>query len=373
MGSSVARVGGRDPLILHVVESGGLYGIERMLLALLPALKDSGTHAGLCCLGISGTPGGAVADAAARLGVETFLLDSNGRAGPRVVGRIAGLLLRRRPALMHFHGYKATILGGVIGRALGIPGIATYHMRVDNVPGLARHVRLETPVLRRLRTVVAVSEQIAGDLRTRGVSASAIRVIPNGIPKSDPSRSTDRGRFSIVIVGRLVREKNVHLAIESVAALRPRWPRVRLVVVGDGPFRAELERRVRELGAADAVEFTGFLADVRPTLASADAFVMPSESEGMPMAILEAMAARVPIVASAVGSIPDVVRPEREAVLVPPNDVHALTVAIERLLLDPDGATERAASAFARFEERFTAKAMSTSYAEVYDAILQGA
>lgn len=353
--------------ILHLIDSGGIYGIERMLLALLPALKSSGYDVALGCFGSSGTAGGAVGDAMAALGVPTYFFDFELHGPIHGVATLTRRLLDSRWAVVHTHGYKATILAGTIGRCLRRKVVTTYHGEAFKAVGLDRHIAIETRVIRHVQHVVAVSDAIAAELVQRGVSQNSVEVIPNGIPSQTPAARSGRDRRTIAIVGRLIREKNVHVALAAIAALRVRWPDLRAVIAGEGPFLKELEAQVGSLDLQGSVEFCGFVEDVQGLLADADIFVMPSQTEGMPIALLEAMASGLPIVASAVGSIPQVARHGKEAVLVGPGDGPALKSAIASLLEQPALADRLASSARARFTSHFTSESMAARYSSMYD------
>lgn len=360
-----------DPMptrVLHLVYSGGLYGIERMLLALLPALRSRGFEPTLGCFGDPTAPNGAIGRAASEAGIRTVFLGDAHQGGFRGARDLHRALRELAPDLVHLHGYKATIIGGVLARIHRIPAVATYHAEARQAVGLRLQVAAESPVLRLLARVVAVSQPIAAELAERGVRTGRIVVIPNGIAPTSPPRVEPRGTFPVAVVGRLVAEKNVQMVLESVAALRGRFPALRVLIAGEGPYRASLEARVAALGLREVVTFAGFVTDVPSLLAGAAAFAMPSQTEGMPISLLEAMAAGVPIIASAVGSIPEIVRDGREALLIPRNDQGALTAALERLLTDPASARVRSEAASARFRERFTAEAMADAYGSLYRA-----
>jgi glycosyltransferase involved in cell wall biosynthesis len=197
-----------------------------------------------------------------------------------------------------------------------------------------------------------------------------VEVVRNGI--TDPGRPPrPTGPIdTIVIVGRLVEPKNTHVALQALAGLARRSMRPAMVVAGDGPERASLEALVQSLGLAAQVRFTGFVDDVSPLLGGNAIFVMPSRSEGIPIALLEAMAHGLPIVASRVGGIPEVVQDTREALLVPPDDVNALEVALARLLTDQAQARALGEAARARYEADFRVEAMRDRYADLYARVL---
>lgn len=362
--------------VLHVVSSGGLYGIERMLLNLLPELAREHCPVTLLCLD---GPNTAVGRAAETVGIPTAYVDCAARVTPHgwtELWRVVGSL---RPRLMHVHGYKATVLAGAVALGRRIPLIATYHSMAANAASqsrsLAWYLALETQFVRRARTVAAVSSPIADELQSRGVSAERIRVIPNGI-SIHASHDYNGGlpfahdfNPSLLSLSRLAPEKKVDRIIDAVGVLRGEFPRLGLVVAGDGPLRLELEEHARSSGLADAVRFIGFVEDVGVLFAQATAFVLASETEGMPIAVLEAMARGVPIVASDVGGIPSMVQPERDALLIDPTDSESLVRALRRLLADAALGRQLSEAARNRFGREFSANLMAQSYIQLYDDV----
>lgn len=361
----------RDLRVLHLVHSGGLYGIERMLLALQPALAPLGVHAGLGCFGAATTSGGAVGAAAAADGGTVFYLGDDPERTLDGVRALWRVLREWQPDLMHYHGYRATIVGSAVATLARVPGVATYHAEANRTVGLRKQLAVESPMLRRLRHVAAVSPAIRAELQSRGVRAERSSVIANGIADPLRRRSSVPGRFNIAVVGRLVPGKNVPMVLRAAAALRADVPGVQVTIAGEGPERAALEREASELGLAAAVHFAGFVADVPRLLADCDAFAMPSDTEGMPMSILEAMAVGVPIVASAVGSIPEVLRDGSDAWLIPPADGTALAQCLRTVAAQPLEVERRVQSARQRFEAQYTAAAMAARYANLYRSVLE--
>jgi glycosyltransferase involved in cell wall biosynthesis len=346
-----------------------LYGIERMLLSLLPALRARGREAELICFGGPDSPSAEVGEAARARGIPVSYLGFRGKLSVPGLTRFASRIDARHPAIVHLHGYKAVIFGGLIGALKRVPAVATCHAEALRHPDLTTYVRIETQVIRRVPRMVAVSEPIARELRTRGVRANRIRVIPNGIEDPLPLRSTlgTRDASRLLVVGRLVDGKNVGTLIDVVARLRATHPTIELVVAGDGPLRPALEAQARGLGVADIVQFVGFVPALASIYEGAGLFVLPSSTEGMPISLLEAMAFGVPIVSTSVGSIPSVVRDGVEALLVPPDDPDALQGAVDRALRDAALRQSLVARARARFEAGYTADTMADAYVALYD------
>jgi glycosyltransferase involved in cell wall biosynthesis len=178
--------------------------------------------------------------------------------------------------------------------------------------------------------------------------------------------------LTLVAIGRLSAEKGHRYLLTAVNLLRQIRPelRFRVVLVGDGPERARLQRQTADLGIADLVEFAGHESDPLPYYAAADVFVLPSLTEGSPLALLEAMMARVPVIATRVGGIPETVTDERSALLVPAEDAPALAKAMERLLTDRALAAHLEANAYQDVTTRHTPEAYATALVELYRALL---
>ncbi len=348
-----------------------------MLLGLLPALQKRACDVGLVCLSPAGSRGGEIGAALSEHGIPVTYCDFGARMSARGLVQLHGAIRAHRPRLLHVHGYKATILGGCLGLAKRIPAVGTFHTEAGKWPEVSHYARIETHVIRRLKGMVAVSEPIRRELERRQVPAGRIRVIPNGIPDAYTSRPPKENIAALadrsprlVFVGRLSREKEVGLLIEAVSRLRSEFPRIGLAVAGDGPHREQLERQVDALALRGSVRFLGYVEDVGQLLAACDCFVLPSRMEGMPIALLEAMSFATPIVATAVGSIPSVVRDGREAILVPASDAQGLLEGLRRVLRDNAVRDWLGKNARERFLQEYTSERMTARYVEFYNAVL---
>ncbi len=364
-------------LALHILASGGLYGIERMLLGLLPALQQRGRNVALLCLNESGQPEAAIGESMAQRGVPVYRTVLGSRLDLRGILRTHVLIRRLKPRIVHVHGYKATIVGGALSLLNRLPIVGTCHSEALRSHDLATYVRIETPIIRRFVGMVAVSEAIKEELENRRVPSPRIRVIPNGIADSRNGDAASAASMAdgldpvLAVVGRLVPGKNVQLLIDAMGHLKADFPNIGLLVAGDGPYRRELETRAQRLGLDNAVRFLGFVEDVDQVLAAADAFVLPSDTEGSPISLFEAMSFGLPIIASRVGSVPSVVRHDAEALLVRPGDRYELVSALERVLPDAGLREQLGKSARASFREEYTADKMAERYDAFYDSILE--
>lgn len=249
--------------------------------------------------------------------------------------------------VIHTHGYLADLLGFLISRIAQIPIISTCHGFISGDVKLSLYNNLDLCVLRYFNRVIAVSDSIRLDLVKHNVGNNKISIIENTTPVIVPDFDTDarkeNKRKSLNVqstdlllgyFGRLSKEKGIIFLLESIRMLDSLPLPVTLVIVGDGPQREELQAVVRSNGLADRVIFAGFQQDIRYWLTAIDVFVLPSMSEGTPMALLEAMSFGVPCIASAVGGIPRIIDSGVDGILVSPGRPDEIRDAIYLLSTD---------------------------------------
>jgi glycosyltransferase involved in cell wall biosynthesis len=238
----------------------------------------------------------------------------------------------------------------------------------DKSPG---QIALQRQAYRCAHAVVANSAAAAHHLRREGVPADRIRVISNGIqPDRFACARTNGPLTNILTVANLRREKAHEVLFAAIARLAPRHPAIRLRVAGNGPRADELRALALSLGIADRVAFLGHREDVHTLLADADLFVLPSRSEAFPNSVVEAMAAGLPVIASGVGGLLELVEPGRTGVLVPPDDPAALASAIERLVGDPSCARALGDAARRTIIERYSFDRMVQAFEDLYRSLL---
>ena len=242
---------------------------------------------------------------------------------------------------------------------------------------------LLTPIRRRAQLmmfrwsdcVICNSQAAANNLLRHGFRPERLAVIGNGLPLSAfaetlPVITPRPGVLRVGMVARMnARSKNHRILLEAAARLRPRMPNFEIVLVGDGPLRAELERQAADMGISDAVQFLGDRRDMQAILASLDVTVLPSESESLSNAILESMAAGVPVIANHVGGNIELLSNDR-GILLPPGDLEALTAALQRIAADTPlrDSLSRNARKFAH--ENFTTEQMRKKHEELYAELL---
>lgn len=354
--------------ILHTESSPGWGGQEVRNLTEARWLQDLGWRVLVAC-----TPGSAILARARRAGVTAVPVSMRGAWDLASVLRLVGLIRREHVDLVNTHSSVDAWLAGMAARLARVPIVRTRHVSI--------------PIRRRLNPVytlladrvVTSGEAIRRLVLAAGASPDKVVAIPAGVDLTEFPRpdAGDRIRreFGLKrpVIGSIAMfrgSKGHDLLLEAFRDLRGQFPDARLLLVGDGIRRAWVESLARERGLNGWVTFTGFREDVPDLLGAMDCFVLAStRTEGVPQSLLQALAAGVPVVASAIGGIPEVIEDGATGLLVPPGDPKALAAAIGAVLKDSESARRRAEAGRALVSARFSRERMmerlTTLYAEL--------
>jgi glycosyltransferase involved in cell wall biosynthesis len=300
------------------------------------------------------------------------------RLSPRTLGRVARLIRERGAAVVHSHGKGAGLYGRLAARRVGAAAVHTFHglHYAGYLPGArAAYLAMERALARRSHTLVHVSTSQAEAARPLGLAPpDRTRVIVNGIDVARVEqcvlpRARARAELGLpaagAVLGTVARfdpVKALEVLLEAVARL----PGATLVLIGDGPEAGRLRARARRLGIEPRVVFAGARPEAVRWFAALDAYVSASRSEGLPLALVEAMATGLPVVATRVSGHVDTVTPGKTGALVPVDDPAALAAAVGALLADPARARAAGAAGRARARREFTVDRMAAEVAEVY-------
>jgi glycosyltransferase involved in cell wall biosynthesis len=365
-----------DINVLHLMDSEGMYGAERVVLELLTVMQKWRAKVAFACLSPFASPGADIGRQVLQRNVPTFFIDERKKFSLRSLFLIRKILRQTRARILHTHGYKATILGGLVARLCHIPLLCTYHGEARHVPELKGYVSIENCFVRKAAKIIAVSRPITNELISRGVSEEKISVIYNGMEDPFNSQSTwliqnERAFFPhLLCVGRLVTLKRYDLVLDALSILKMRYPEVGLSIAGEGPEENTLKKRADELGLQSSVRFLGYVSNTRPLYDEANIFILSSDTEGTPLALLEAMAASKPIIATAVGSIPDMIVHGQHALIISPGDLRGLIESITNLTIDANYANNMGINARMHFMENFSSEKMATRYLSIYREIM---
>jgi len=362
--------------ILHIIGGGEVGGAEQHVLSLLKGIDRTRFDPHLVCL-----TQGPFFDLAIdhRIPTHTFPMSF-----PLDLSPIPALIRwsrKRGINLIHTHGSRANLLGRLSAKWLGIPNLTTVHSSLAHdylSPWSARiALILDRLTLPLTSGIITVSEYLAKEVALRG--GRNLETIYNGhsaLAFDDPSSSRRRFRdqwgiptdaLVLGTIGRLHPTKGQINLIQAASQLRFKFPNLHLLLIGDGPLRQNLNIELQGNNIPHTI--TGYLPSAYQALPAMDLFVLPSVSEGMGLVLLEAMQAKVPIVASAVGGIPEVIRDGRDGLLFPPGDIPKLTTACASILENPSLAQSLIQAAQNRWPT-FSIDSMIRETEQVYTRIL---
>jgi glycosyltransferase involved in cell wall biosynthesis len=364
--------------VLHLIDGLGVGGAERLLSELVRASRAVDVDVSVAHLyEKDGSPAAAALRA---VGVEPVHVGARGLLHPASLLAVRRAVAASRPDVVHSHLGYSDFLGGLAARSLGIPLVCTIHVTTTDRSVRDRvKVALFAAVRRRLAArVVAVSDAArAAAVGNRWSSAHQTVTVHNGVEGAAapgagravragwgiPADAPVVGMLSVLRAG-----KGHDEAFEAFRSVRDRVAGARLVVVGDGPARPEVERAARALG--DGVVLAGHRDDVMAVLDAFDVLLHPSHHEAFPTALLEALAAGVPVVATAVGGVPEIVTPEVGVLVAPPPRPDVLAAAVVDLLGDEPTRRRAGAAARRRFDAAFSLPHWGRELRALYDAVL---
>ena len=364
-----------NPLrIAHLIESDGPGGAERIVAGLAGALQDAGAY-NVIFLPAGGEGWLARELTGSGVVIEEYRLDAP--LSPACARALSAAFRRHRIDVAHSHEFTMAVYGAWASWRAGVPHVITMHGSRYYAGRLRRRLAMRAAIAGRTR-VVAVSHEL-GDAISRDlrVARSRIEMVPNGVRFTGPAQGTLREELALgpgdrlaVALGNLYRVKGQRYAIDAVALLAKRHPTLHLAIAGRGELHDALAAQARALGIGNRIHLLGLRTDVAAVLASADLFVMPSLSEGLPLALLEAMFAGKPIVATDVGEIPAALGQGMAGLIVPPGDAAALAGALDALLASPDRASMLGQIARERAAARYDLSHMVRRYRTMYEALL---
>ncbi len=357
---------------MFVIWSLGLGGAEQVVIRLAAGLDRRRFTPVICCMNEPGP----FASQATSQGIEVIALHKRPGIDLKMLRQLTQLMKARDVRIVHAHLWGASFWGRLAARMSGVPIIIVHEHGMQPWRG-GLHFLCDRWLAGRTNRALFASAQVMRTYQEKtGINPATCTMIPNGVALTvpDANRETLRQQRGwaldervIISVGRLSPEKGYEDLLKAFALLAPRTPNVRLVLVGDGAQRAALQTLQAQLGLNGRVTFAGQQQDVAGWLAAADLYVQPSRREGLPLAVLEAMAAGVPVVATDVGDLAQVIMDGRNGYLVPAQQPEALAEKLVTLVqqLDRQQAVIDAAKALVR--ERYSDAHMVQAVERVYE------
>lgn len=376
----------RKQTVVQMIDGLGRGGAEALLTAYASEIERQGFDVRVVVL--QNRDGNPEADRLRANGISVELLPLDKLRRIDQIRAALRRLRRMKPDIIHAHLEASTLLAGIARIVLRVPVVSTLHTleypeRLDRA---SARLWVRNRVLANIYDrVICLSSAIEANARGHGLSRAPLISISNGIDIARFDRDVGHapeviraglgipdGSRLVISVAVLRQPKGIDRLIRAVARVRETVPDLHLLIVGDGEEKSRLETLAHDLGVSDSVTFSGFRNDVPDLLRAADLFALPTLWDALPTVLIEAMAAHLPIVASDVGGIPDMVRSETEGLLVPVDDVDALADAISRIMGD-DGLRARMASAARqRAEAEFSLPTQIGKLTALYRQLIKG-
>ncbi|MGB7324427.1 MAG: glycosyltransferase family 4 protein [Rubripirellula sp.] len=371
-----------DLKVLHIVNGEHFSGAERVQSHLGRCLPKFGVAADFACVK-PGKFASMLEDPENVWGTGHDAAMSH-RFDLRAAAKVRDLAKTFGYDVLHAHTPRTAMITSIAAKMTGLPWIYHVHSPAarDSSRAVTNHINawIERQALRTCSHLVTVSESLRMDCILQGVSEDRVTVVHNGVPAVRPERSvypTPNGRWTIGMVALMRPRKGLEIALDALAHLKKRGHDVVLRVIGPfetSEYEAGIQSQIDALEIRDRVEQVGFTSNVPEALAELDAMVLPSLfGEGLPMVVLEAMAAAVPVIATRVEGTPEAVTHGVEGLLAEPRDADSLADAIEELVTGKHDWHRMAESAFQTHAEKFSDLAMAGGTADVYRKLLKHA
>jgi glycosyltransferase involved in cell wall biosynthesis len=359
-----------------------LYGAERVILGLLENTDRNRFDLSLAAFDDAREPHRELLDRAEGIRVGTYPIHCSKRIDFSALKQLMSVLRTQAIDILHCHEQKSDLYGFLAARLCGIPVVATGHSWNRANLTLTFYESIDALLLRFFNRVVPVSRKLKGMMRRFGIPADKLQVVPNGVDLTKfGKRSADAERLRKELgilpaervvgnVGRLVEVKGQKYLMEAAKGIIRRYPEVKFLIVGDGPLKSRLLRQVATLGIENHIIFAGFRDDMPDLYSVMDVFALSSNDEASPMTIFEAAAAGLPIVATKVGGIVDVITDRQNGLLVEPHDSKTLSQAILYLLENEAESDRLGKTAALTVLRQHSIEVMVRSYETIYEDVL---
>ncbi|MDD5722591.1 MAG: glycosyltransferase [Syntrophales bacterium] len=360
--------------VMQITHDLAIGGLQQVVVNICRNINRDRFSVSVLCL----RAGGELVSELEEIGIPVLMLPQK-RYGTDYFSflKVASILRREKTEVIHTHNKQPFIdgtLGGIIARSRTI--VHTDHGRI--FPDKRRYAFAEWVMSHFVYRIASVSNKTREDLiRYEKIRRKKIITVPNGVDErlfetcTDPEAKKRElgisGRYPILGIGaRLVKEKGIDYLLGAVSELRKHYPGILLIIAGTGPYEDTLKNGASELEITDHVAFVGARMDMPELLSVFDVYVLPSLSEGMPLALLEAMAAGCPIVATNVGGVPDIITDGYNGTLVEPRDSYALAKAILDIMRDDEQRERFRERSRFLYEQHYSATAMTKIYESLY-------
>lgn len=362
------------------VLSGSGGGPDKTLINSPPFLEKAGYRMLCAYMHDPADPGfGVLQQKARQRGVELISIADHGPLDWRVVSRALAMCRRERVAVWHGHDYKTNALGLVLKRFYPMRLVTTLHGWVHQTSRTPLYYLIDRLSLRFYEKVICVSDDLVVAAQKAGVPKSRCLLLENGIDvdvwkrRQSPQQARERSglpeRFTVGAAGRLSSEKGFDILIRAVDRLLKEGLDLQLVIAGEGVEKENLQRLIGELGRTDQIRLMGYCSDLTELYEAMDVYALSSYREGLPNVLLEAMAIRTPVVATAVNGVPRLIEHGVSGELVPAGNVEAMVTGLQRMVVDANRREQYALAGRETIEQRFSFAVRMDKLARLYDEL----
>jgi len=364
--------------IMLVRDSSGIYGGERVILTLGKNLNRDVFDFKLLCMQRTDIQSQILANYATEMGIDTINLPVNGKFDWWAIKTLRAAFLNHDVDIAHSHDFKSDFYVMLASHGMDIKRIATAHGSTRD--SLIKRIYLEFNenfVYRQLDRIIAVSDYVAGGLRNKCLNKNKICVVQNGLDlelfKKKHNKNGNQYSLNIIsekitfaIVGRLYPDKGHRFFLQAFAKIVREYPDTQVLIIGDGPDREPIADQVKTLGLENFVEMCGVVSNMQAVYERIDCLVIPSLREGLPYVLLEAAANRVPVLATTVGDIPQLIVDGKTGYLVEPGNSVELEDRLVRFLSQKDNMKQMVENCYNLFEKKFSADRMVKETENLY-------
>ena len=367
--------------VLQLISSIGFFGAENVIAELVTELAASEFEPIIGVIRNLKNPHLELIDFARKNNIESVIFEAQRQFDLQTIASIRNFIKENNVDIIQTHGYKSNFYAIFAALFENVHLLATCHPWIKTSPRGKAYAKIDKLLLKKFRRIVAISDQVKKEILDAGIPDNKISIIDNGINLLRFEEQFDtkeiRKQFGIPLesqvigtVGRLDLEKGHHILLEAAKIVIQKNPSTFFVIVGDGYLKNDLKSRAEQLKIEDHILLPGIIKEVPKILSVFDVFVLPSLTEGLPMALLEAMAAKKPVIASRVGAIPKVIIDNETGILIKPGNANELSKAVIDLLQDKFKADLITKNAYNKIVQEFSSSRMAKQYINIYENML---
>lgn len=367
--------------VMHLRDSSGIFGAERVILTLAKNIDKDKFEFTLLCMRRGDGKSDMLISKAQKLGVNVISVDVKGKTDFRSVLSIRKILLKNNIKILHSHDFKSDLYGLLATINAGIKRVSTAHGSTRDSFLKKVYLFIDEDIVYRFFTrIIVVSIDLNAFLRRKKINKNKIQIIQNGLDlellwaesaleRTPPLPKTD-GKKVFAVVGRLFPDKGHKFFLNAFSRLYQNSPEIVGLIIGDGPIKNQIAAWIEELNLGNSVFLCGVRNDMKNVYELIDFLVIPSLTEGLPYVLLEAMASKVPVLATSVGDIPKLIIHKKTGFLVEPGDENELQNYMMWMIKNSKKTERMAINANNMIRKNFSARKMTEATENLYLSIL---